>query len=118
MNTHLSLLKDVREYQVRELLGEEWLNAIKKDERVILMGDLNLGSNSRAYQWLLSALSDAQVDSGLKKPQKTFPSSSPLRNIDHIFYRGQMCPVHSFVPRVHLTRKASDHLPLIVDFEI
>lgn len=118
INTHLSLLKDTREFQIQHLLGEGWIQKVSQDDTVVFTGDFNLGSGARAYQWLVSILSDAQVDAGQKKPQATFPASSPVRNIDHIFYRGRLQPVHTFVPRVDLTRKASDHLPLIVDFEI
>lgn len=118
LTTHLSLLRSIRELQIRLLLGEKWMGSIPLAENVIFAGDFNLTSRSKEYQILLTSLSDAQVDCGLKMPRATFPAVTPLRNIDHICYRGRMQPIHTFVPRIRLTRKASDHLPVVVDFDI
>lgn len=117
-NTHLSLFRVVREFQVESLLGHEWLGKAPAEEPLVFCGDLNLDSGSKAYKFLASRLSDAQVDSGHKKPRATFPAVAPLRNIDHVFYKGRLQPVHAFVPKIKLTRKASDHLPVVVDFEM
>jgi endonuclease/exonuclease/phosphatase family metal-dependent hydrolase len=117
-NTHLSLIRATREFQVESLLGQQWLGKVLAEEPLIFCGDLNLDSGSKAYKFLASRLSDAQVGGGHKKPRATFPAIAPMRNIDHIFYKGRIQPAHAFVPKIKLTRKASDHLPVVVDFEI
>ena len=40
----------------------------------------------------------------------------PVRKLDHICYAGRLDAVHSFVGHSELARRASDHLPLVVDF--
>ena len=49
------------------------------------------------------------------RPQTTFATASPIFRIDHIFVSGHFKVRRVQVPRNHLTRLASDHLPLIAD---
>jgi len=42
----------------------------------------------------------------------------PLRPLDRIFYRGDVRHCHTFTAHSGVARQASDHLPLIVDFEL
>jgi endonuclease/exonuclease/phosphatase (EEP) superfamily protein YafD len=49
---------------------------------------------------------------------RTFPAALPMRALDHIFYRGDVKMHHVFAPRTQLARQASDHLPLVADFEL
>jgi endonuclease/exonuclease/phosphatase family metal-dependent hydrolase len=47
----------------------------------------------------------------------TFPSRFPMLRIDHVFIGGQMRTLSVGAPYNPLTRVASDHLPLVVDFQ-
>ena len=61
------------------------------------------------------------LDAGFASAGKrilTFPAALPMRALDHIFYRGDVRSDHVFAPRSQLARQASDHLPLIADFEL
>jgi endonuclease/exonuclease/phosphatase (EEP) superfamily protein YafD len=49
---------------------------------------------------------------------KTFPSVAPSSGLDKIFYRGPLRLLHAHRSRLELARIASDHLPVIADFEI
>jgi endonuclease/exonuclease/phosphatase family metal-dependent hydrolase len=49
---------------------------------------------------------------------RTFPAAAPLRRLDRVFFRGGVQACGAFVGHTALARRASDHLPLIVDFEI
>jgi endonuclease/exonuclease/phosphatase family metal-dependent hydrolase len=47
----------------------------------------------------------------------TFPAFMPVRQLDNMYYRGQINFLHSFPGRTEIARQASDHLPLIADFD-
>lgn len=117
INTHLSLLRRERFAQVQALLGPEWLGRHDGGCPVILLGDFNAGPSSRSYRALASRLSDAQA---LVRPtrQATFPTRAPFRCIDHVFVNRRVAVLAASVIRTPLARVASDHLPLVVDFQI
>jgi endonuclease/exonuclease/phosphatase family metal-dependent hydrolase len=48
---------------------------------------------------------------------RTFPARMPLRPLDKVFYRGDLRAMHAYVGHTDTARHASDHLPLVVDFE-
>ena len=48
---------------------------------------------------------------------RTFPAAMPLRRLDRAFYRGDLRVDHAFAGHTDVARVASDHLPLVVDFE-
>ena len=48
---------------------------------------------------------------------KSFPSYAPAGGLDKVFYRGDLRLLHAHRSRLELARVASDHLPVIVEFE-
>lgn len=118
ITTHLGLGRHERWLQVNALLGEEWAGAIPPDEPILICGDFNLGPGSRSYGAMASKLQDAQAARQGHRPLSTFTSLQPFTRIDHVFISQHLATDHVFVPRNHLTRFASDHLPLVVDLKI
>ena len=49
---------------------------------------------------------------------RTFPSFAPAGGLDRIYYRGPLHLAAARRCRLALSRVASDHLPLIVDFDV
>ena len=49
---------------------------------------------------------------------RTFPAAAPLRRLDRVFYRGDIQAAGAFAGHTQVARRASDHLPLIVDFDL
>jgi endonuclease/exonuclease/phosphatase family metal-dependent hydrolase len=49
---------------------------------------------------------------------RSFPSFLPLASLDKVFYRGAIELFRAHVFRSHLARRASDHLPLVIDFRL
>ncbi|HCK40565.1 MAG: hypothetical protein CMJ72_09015 [Planctomycetaceae bacterium] len=49
---------------------------------------------------------------------RTFPAVMPLRPLDRVFYRVPLQVMKSFAGHTKVSRQASDHLPLIIDFQI
>jgi endonuclease/exonuclease/phosphatase family metal-dependent hydrolase len=118
INTHLGLRRHERLAQVNALLGPHWLGHRTCREPVILLGDFNATPRSRAYQRLVSHLRDAQTQVRLAKPKATFPSRLPMLRIDHAFVSREIRVQRVETVRTPLARVASDHLPLLVEFQI
>jgi endonuclease/exonuclease/phosphatase family metal-dependent hydrolase/glycosyltransferase involved in cell wall biosynthesis len=114
-NTHLGLSRRERWRQANELLGANWLGHAECRAPVIFCGDLNTMEGSRAYRRLTDRLHDVQLRLDNHRPQRTFFSHFPVSRIDHIFVSSQLQVVRIEVPSCDLARKASDHLPLVVD---
>ncbi|RYG10409.1 MAG: EEP domain-containing protein, partial [Caulobacteraceae bacterium] len=117
-NTHLGLVPREQRLQAAALVGEQWLGHPDCTGPTLLTGDFNATSMTRPYQTLVRKLGDCQRLMGLKPSVKTFPSSFPAIRIDHCFVSPEIEITGVKAPFSPLARMASDHLPLIVDFEI
>jgi endonuclease/exonuclease/phosphatase family metal-dependent hydrolase len=115
MNTHFGLSRRERHAQAADLLGTNWIGGIPEDEPVILCGDFNMFPRSQPYRALARRLRDVQIGREDFLALNTFASLHPFARIDHIFVSRHFVPQNILVPRNHLTRVASDHLPLIAD---
>lgn len=116
INTHLGLVPREQRLQALALAGSEWIGACEGP--TILTGDFNATSLTRPYKTLTRKLDDAQRRLGLKPSIKTFPSSFPAIRIDHFFVSPDIRVTRVQAPFSPLARMASDHLPLVMDFEI
>ena len=69
---------------------------------------------------LINILSSERIQRALwlRQTLKTFPSGFPAIRIDHLFVSPQVRPIRVFAPFSPLARMASDHLPLVFDFEL
>ncbi len=118
LNTHLGLIPREQRLQAAALLGKDWLSHPDCLGHTILTGDFNATSITRPYQALTRRLDDAQRRLGLRPTVKTFPSAFPAIRIDHCFVSPGVRVTGVSAPFSPLARMASDHLPLIVDFEL
>lgn len=118
INTHLGLVPREQRLQAAALLGEGWLGHPACTGPTLLTGDFNATSITRPYQALVRRLADCQRSLGLRPSVKTFPSSFPAIRIDHCFTSPEVVVTGVTAPFSPLARMASDHLPLVVDFEI
>lgn len=118
VNTHLGLSGAERMRQVEALLGPDWLGHPDCTGPAILCGDFNARPVSPAYR-RIRAMSwhDAQILAD-RPPRPTFPSRLPAVRIDHIFVGPGLQVTDIAVPRSHLARTASDHLPLMASLEL
>ena len=118
LNTHLGLVPREQRLQAEALAGPGWLGHPDCAGPTILTGDFNATSLTRPYQVLARHLPDAQRTLGLKPSIKTFPSSFPAIRIDHCFVSPDISVRSMSAPFSPLARMASDHLPLIMEFEV
>lgn len=118
INTHLGLVPREQRLQAEALAGHDWLGAPQATGPTILCGDFNATSITQPYRTLVRRLDDAQRRLGLKPSLKTFPSTFPAIRIDHVFVSRHIRVTGASTPNSPLARNASDHLPLVIDFEI
>lgn len=116
LTTHLGLVPREQRKQAKALVGSAWLAAC--DGPTILAGDFNATSITRPYATLTSVLKDAQRELGMRPTIKTFPSSFAAIRIDHFFVNAQVKVKSVYTVQTPLSRIASDHLPLVMDFEL
>lgn len=116
INTHLGLVPREQRLQAAALAGKDWLGACEGP--TLLVGDFNATSVTRPYRQLTSRLRDAQRHCGLARSVKTFPSAFPAIRIDHCFISEDITVQRVHAPYHPLSRMASDHLPLVIDFEV
>jgi endonuclease/exonuclease/phosphatase family metal-dependent hydrolase len=114
-NTHLGLINRERLLQSHALLGAEWLAHNDCQPPVIACGDFNAVPGSLVYRLFHKTYKDVQLCVKGFKPLKTWPSLYPFLRIDHIFVSPEIGVEGVEVPQNHLTRMASDHLPLVAD---
>lgn len=118
INTHLGLVPREQRLQAAALVGEDWLSHPDCKGPTLLTGDFNATSLTRPYQTLTRKLADCQRTLRLRPSVKTFPSSFPAIRIDHCFTSPEVVVTKVQAPFSPLARMASDHLPLVIDFEI
>lgn len=118
INTHLGLVPREQLRQVKALMGPDWLAHPRRQGPTLLVGDFNFTSVTRPYRHLADALGDAQRLAGLERSVKTFPSAFPTLRIDHCFITPDISVRKIEAPYHPLARMASDHLPLVIDFDV
>jgi len=118
INTHFGLMGSERMLQARALCGAEWLDHMDCRRRPrIVCGDFNATPRSPAYRMLAGALQDAQKLAGDPKV-RTWPSVLPFVRYDHVFVGQGIKARRVEVPRTRQTTVASDHLPVLMEFEV
>lgn len=121
-NLHLGLSAKERQKQAGILFRSKEYETLDKHTSCMIGGDFN------DWRSLLRALfiegfgfqcaTDLKNASGVSKGIQTFPSFAPQGRLDRIYYRGGLKLLSAKRCRFKLSRIASDHLPIIVDFEL
>ena len=115
LNTHLGLVPREQQIQASALMGPAWLCGPARRAPLIVAGDMNAGPWSATLRTLMRDMSDARAGRG-RTP--TFPASLPMLQIDHVLVSPDVTVTGIYTPNDALARRASDHLPLVVDFAI
>jgi endonuclease/exonuclease/phosphatase family metal-dependent hydrolase len=118
INTHLSLFPLEGMLQIKSLLGHEWLGSPACKGPVILCGDFNSLVNSRICKAVGRNYKSVYFHEPDIRRLKTFPSFFPLGLVDHIFLGKGIKAVKTEIPKTHLEKTASDHLPLTAEVVI
>lgn len=118
INTHLGLVPREQQLQAAHLAGPAWLEHPRCQWPAILLGDFNATASSIVYRTLTQRLQPARRLAARKQPTSTFPSPLPVLRIDHLFVSPGIEVHEVSAPFDPLTRVASDHLPLVMDFDL
>lgn len=113
VNCHLGLAEFERKIQLRRILACEPITRTHRQTGLIAAGDMNdvwggIGKATLEPAGFVSATGHL----------KTFPAFLPLRPLDRIYFRGALRLHHAFVSKIEPARQASDHLPLVAEFEL
>ena len=113
VNFHLGLAAYERKLQIRRILESDSLRRTHHHTATIAAGDMN-----DVWGGLGRQLLEPVGFQSAAGPVKTFPAFLPLRPLDRIYYRGGLKLRNSFASRTAVARRASDHLPLVAEFEL
>ncbi len=116
--THLGLTRRERMAQIEALLGPSWMGDPRCTGPRLLCGDLNCRPGSPEHRRLEEVLVDAALVSPPAAGSATFPALRPLVRLDHVLVSPDLRVHRTQVPRSRELRRASDHLPLLVDLEL
>ena len=116
-NVHLGTSFFERRHQARRLLSDEVLNRAEFAGPRIVVGDFNEWTRGLATR-LMGTTFEAVEPRAFLRHSKTYPGIFPLLHLDHFYYDKHL-KLRSFrLCRNRKTLVASDHLPLIAEFEI
>jgi endonuclease/exonuclease/phosphatase family metal-dependent hydrolase len=114
-NLHLGLSARQRERQVALLARSRELASLPPEVACLVGGDFN-DWRSRLSPLFTEWLKFRPLDGG--RPLATYPSFFPRGPLDRIYYRGPLRLISAQRCRLRLSKVASDHLPVVADFEI
>jgi endonuclease/exonuclease/phosphatase family metal-dependent hydrolase len=116
-NVHLGTSFFERRHQARRLLSDEVLNRAEFAGPRIVVGDFNEWTRGLATRLMGDAFQAVEPRAYLRY-SKTYPGVFPLLHLDHFYYDRHL-KLRSFrLSRNRKTLVASDHLPLVAEFEI
>ena len=115
VNWHLGLGERERDWQARHLLGHR-LFLESAHLPTLIAGDFN--------DWRDALAPGPMLRQGFRQVTvppwrfRSFPAYLALGSLDKAFHRGALGIRHVRIIRSRLTRAASDHLPLVIDFHL
>lgn len=112
---HLGLGEVERHWQVAHLL-EHALFRESAALPTLIAGDFNDWRNTLAHGPF--ARHDFHQVTAPRSRFRSFPASWAVLSLDKLFSRGKVNVRHARIVHSRLTREASDHLPLVVDFHL
>lgn len=119
-NLHLGLSAQERARQVGMLVRSGEFAGLEKSRPCLVGGDFNDWRSllHPIFTEILSFGCATQPDSGYSGAIRTYPAFSPRGGLDRIYFRGPMRVVSASSCRLRVSRVASDHLPIIADFDL
>lgn len=120
-NLHLGLSARERRQQVGLLTSSNEFAGLPEDGACIIGGDFN-DWRSLLRPFFVDVLDFAAATEtpsrGRSSALRTYPSFSPRGALDRVYYRGALKRVAARRCRLRASKVASDHLPVVIDFEL
>jgi endonuclease/exonuclease/phosphatase family metal-dependent hydrolase len=119
-NVHLSLSAAMRRLQIAYLLATDDVSQLPPHAPVLIAGDTNDWRGRLRPALLAPAGFHCATNRGpgVGRALRTYPSFAPTGGLDKIFYRGRLKLLRVWCCRLALVQVASDHLPVIAEFEV
>ena len=119
-NLHLGLLAQERVRQIGLLVRSKEFSDLDPHQASFVGGDFN------DWRSLLHPICTEVLQCGCLAHKnysyggalRTYPSFSPRGGLDRIYHRGPIRPLTARTCRLRLSKVASDHLPIIADFDL
>lgn len=118
INTHLGLAPGEQRAQASALAGEAWLGSPERSDPLMLVGDFNATPRAATFRTISGHLTESRRACKGAPSIRTFPSQAPMLALDHVFVSGGIQVRSVTAPSDMRSRAASDHLPLVVDFDL
>jgi len=119
-NLHLGLMAQERARQIGLLVRSHEFSDLDPHRPSFVGGDFNDWRSllHPIFKEILRFGCATQETSRYNGALRTFPSFSPRGGLDRIYYRGAIRALSAHTCRMRLSRVASDHLPVIADFDL
>jgi len=119
-NLHLGLSARERTRQVGTLVRSKEFAAVAEGAACLVLGDFNdwLAQLDPIFREILGFRSATRHRFGYQAAIRTYPSFSPTGALDKVYYRGPMRLLGARGCRLAVSRVASDHLPVVAEFEL
>jgi len=119
-NLHLGLSSGERTRQIGRLVRSAEFSAVPREAPCLVAGDFN---DWRAellpiFVEILEFKSATRDRFGEPASIRTYPSFSPTAALDKIYFRGPLRLAGARGCRLGVSRVASDHLPIVAEFEL
>jgi endonuclease/exonuclease/phosphatase family metal-dependent hydrolase len=119
-NLHLGLGAAERAHQLGRLVRSHEFGSLVPGGACIVAGDFN-DWRSLMHPILTEILGfdcATQPPGELRRAMRTYPAFSPRGGLDRVYFRGPLRLIQARTCRLRASRMASDHLPVIADFEL
>lgn len=119
-NTHLGLSARERARQIGKLVKSREFKELESHRSCLVGGDFNDWRSllHPIFTEILDFHCATQHDHDYERALKTYPSFSPTGGLDKLYYRGGLRKRMARKCRLAMSKVASDHLPIIADFEL
>jgi endonuclease/exonuclease/phosphatase family metal-dependent hydrolase len=119
-NLHLGLSAREREKQIGVLVRSRELADLDPAQPCLVGGDFNDWRSllRPTFTEVLGFRNATDLKGGWNAVMRTYPSFSPQGGLDRVYYRGGLSLDSARTCRLQLSKVASDHRPVVCDFEL
>jgi endonuclease/exonuclease/phosphatase family metal-dependent hydrolase len=119
-NLHLGLSAQERARQIGLLVRSKEFAGLEENNACLVGGDFNDWRSllHPIFTEILGFGCATQKRFSYNGALRTYPSLSPQGGLDRIYFRGPLRSLMARTCRLRISRVASDHLPVVADFEL
>ncbi|HWR15067.1 MAG TPA: endonuclease/exonuclease/phosphatase family protein [Terriglobales bacterium] len=116
-NVHLGTSFFERRHQGRQLISTDVLKSAELKNPAIVVGDFNEWTRGLATRLMSTHFRSVDARLHLQR-RSTYPGFFPLLHLDHFYFDERLTLRRAQLIRNKLTLLASDHLPIVAEFDL